>query len=1169
MIGKTIQHYKILRKLGQGGMGTVFEAKDTRLGRLVAVKSLLGNAVQDRTAVERFKREAQTASALNHPSIVTIHDIVDTDEHSCIVMELIKGQTLRKWMADEWPLEESIGVVLQVAEALSVAHGAGIVHRDLKPENIMIREDGYAKILDFGLAKLSSSTRLTRDGFAVGTVAYMSPEQARGDDIDHSADVWALGVIVYELLTGQPPFKADHEQAVLYNIMNTDPKPVVANNPNIPSTLETLVMKMLEKDAGLRPTAEDVVGALSRTEAAPVVPGEGSTWTELAPTMVGRVDQEARMDGVFEVAAQGNARLLCVTGEPGIGKSTLTQDFLGRIRNERAPCLIARGRCSERLAGTEAYLPLLELLESLLRGNHGGRLAETMKQLAPTWYFRIVPLSTDDSSDSRLQDDARAASQEQMKRELLTFLQELSRDTPVILFFDDVHWADASTVDFLAYIGMRGEGLRLLTIVTYRPSELLLAEHPFVGVKRELQARGVCEEIALGFLDREDISNYLGLEFPEHAFPDALIDFVHERTDGSPLFMVNVIRYLHGVGAIVERDGWRMVKPLSEIEKEVPESIRSMIERKIDLLDDADRRLMVVASVQGSEFHATVVAEAMEGDEAEIEESLERLDQVHNFVRRVGEEEMPDGSLTLRYRFVHALYQNTLYETLTPARRTKLSGAVANALVRRHGKDNSAIAGELGMLFEVARDFARASDSFLQAAQKAIRVYANQEAVGLCRRAIANARKLKGKDRESRVVAAALELAHLQMTISRFEDAVESFELAERAAEAAGMTEELIRVICGKGMSFYNLKRIDEMRGAGERALELARTINSSVGLAFAELVLASQRLCVGELGEAEPLFDRSIPVLQKAGLQMQALEGVIYRGALHTWRQEYDEAQRMFTIALDNAYELGSGFAIVGAHFFKSIALGNQGRLGEAFESLAEARRLAELNREKYWLPRLPNTVAWLHRELGDPEKSHLLNVENVELARELGMPEGEANAHVNLAIDYMNLADPARALEHLQMAEAIFEEDVWYRWRYNIRLKATFARYWVAKGDLDAARGYAAASEDAARFHGDRKYRAWARKIFGEIAFLEDDVDIACTCLDEAIGILAVNPCPTIEWKILHSRAELAAQLGDAAAADEFRGRAQATIRSLADSVADDALRIRFLKSPEVRRV
>jgi tetratricopeptide (TPR) repeat protein len=516
-----------------------------------------------------------------------------------------------------------------------------------------------------------------------------------------------------------------------------------------------------------------------------------------------------------------------------------------------------------------------------------------------------------------------------MKRELFTLIQELSRRSPIILFFDDVHWADASTVDLLAYVGAHGDGLCLLTIATYRPSELFLTDHPFVGLKRELQARGVCEEIALGFLDREDISSYLDLEFPGHAFPDELVDFVHARTDGSPLFMVNVIRYLQDAGAIIERDGWRLAKPFSEIEKEVPESIRSMIERKIDQLEEADRRLLIAASVQGLEFHAAVVAEALEADEAEIEESLERLDQVHTFVRRVGEEEMPDGSLTLRYRFVHALYQNALYETLTPTRRTRLSGVVANALFRRHSADLSEVAGELGLLFEVAREFANASDNFLQAAQKAIRV-CDPEAVELCRRSIENAKKLEGNHKETRVVAAALELAQLHMTISGFDDAIESFEMAERAAEPAGMNEERIQAICGRGLCSYYSKRLDEARADGERAMKLARSINSAVGVASAEGLFASLHVCLGELDAAEPLFDRAVPVLQKGRLNSQALEWVVLSGSLHVFRQEYDDANRILRFAKDKAREAGSGIVIVGAHFFHGIALGNQGQLGE-----------------------------------------------------------------------------------------------------------------------------------------------------------------------------------------------------------------------------------------------
>jgi serine/threonine-protein kinase len=250
MIGKIISHYKILSKLGEGGMGVVYKAEDTKLKRIVALKFLPPEQTRDKNAKARFMHEAQAASSLEHPNICSIHEIDETpDGRMFIVMPCYEGESLQeKIERGPLKLDETADIAIQVASGLSKAHEKGIVHRDIKPGNIFVTSDGLAKIVDFGLAKLSGRTKLTRTGTAPGTLAYMSPEQLKGGDVDHRTDIWALGVVVYEMITGETPFRGDYEQAMSYSIINEAPKPVRTVRPDVPVEMERLIEKTLSKN---------------------------------------------------------------------------------------------------------------------------------------------------------------------------------------------------------------------------------------------------------------------------------------------------------------------------------------------------------------------------------------------------------------------------------------------------------------------------------------------------------------------------------------------------------------------------------------------------------------------------------------------------------------------------------------------------------------------------------------------------------------------------------------------------------------------------------------------------------------------------------------------------------------------------------------------------------
>jgi serine/threonine protein kinase/Tfp pilus assembly protein PilF len=275
MIGQTISHYRILEKLGEGGMGVVYRAKDTKLDRMVALKFLphdLASSAEDRA---RFVQEAKAASMLNHPNIATIYEINDAGPDMFIAMELVEGKNLKHLLMEgRQSTKEIIEIGVQIAEGLKAAHEKGVVHRDIKPDNIMVTGEGRIKIMDFGVAKIGNQQNLTKTGVTVGTISYMAPEQIQGGEVDQRADLWSLGVILYELSGHGLPFRGEHEAAIMYEILNVDPKDIRTVNAEVPAALQSVISRLLQKDPARRiSSAAEVVELLKQTGAPPPASG--------------------------------------------------------------------------------------------------------------------------------------------------------------------------------------------------------------------------------------------------------------------------------------------------------------------------------------------------------------------------------------------------------------------------------------------------------------------------------------------------------------------------------------------------------------------------------------------------------------------------------------------------------------------------------------------------------------------------------------------------------------------------------------------------------------------------------------------------------------------------------------------------------------------------------
>src|SRR5688572_20126093 len=618
---RMLLHYRLVGKIDSGGMGEVYRAEDTKLGRTVAVKLLLSAINQEPVARRRFLQEAQSASSLNHPNIVTIHAIEEADGIDFIVMEFVEGQNLKSQIQSDGalPITRLLDIGIQAADALEAAHKINLIHRDIKSANILITPRGHAKILDFGLAKVIRTiaqqvdaeaptlTNLTDEGTVLGTAAYMSPEQTRGQVLDGRSDLFSLGCVLYEAATRSLPFSGPSMLAIMHAIAIADPLSPSRVRPELPREFDLIIERAMAKDKENRyATAAEMGQALRNLRAtftgewqgSPIVYDRDLVETSVAP-FVGRGPELTRLEKLLQQTIEGSGRVVLISGEPGIGKTSLADEFLRRARALFPGLSVARGRCVEQYGTGEAYLPFLDAISALLNGPSRERLAAIMLNSAPTWCSQLPVAFSSTGAVEKLQQETIGATKERMMREMGDALGKFASISPVVLLLEDLHWADPSSVDLLRPLSQRISNQHLLIAGTFRPEDIERSNHPLKSYKAELQAHKLVEEIALDSLGPEHIQDYLNATFGPHSFPPAFAAHIHDKTEGHPLFATNLLQYMQERGDIARtNEHWSLSRPIADMELETPESIRSMISKKIDSLAEEERRALQYASVE-------------------------------------------------------------------------------------------------------------------------------------------------------------------------------------------------------------------------------------------------------------------------------------------------------------------------------------------------------------------------------------------------------------------------------------------------------------------------------------------------------------------------------------------------------------------------------------------
>jgi predicted ATPase/DNA-binding winged helix-turn-helix (wHTH) protein len=459
--------------------------------------------------------------------------------------------------------------------------------------------------------------------------------------------------------------------------------------------------------------------------------------------IVGRRDEFDKLRGLLRHAKQGDRQVLFITGEAGIGKTALIDEFCRQVCSENQ-IDIARGQSVEGFGGKEAYYPVMEALGQLCRQNGGEKNVRILQQKAPSWYVLLPSLP-------RANDLPVAASpvkHERMLKEICDAIEAMADEKTVVLVLEDLHWADLSTLDLISALARRRSAAKLLLLSSYRPADVNTGQHPLKRLKQDLDAHKLCTEAALRPLDKAAVSEYLARELKQPTPPKGLPSFVHQHSEGNPLFMIAMIEHLIAQGFIRHEGGsWQLKSELAEIEMGVPTVLSEMIEMQIEGLDAEDQRLLEAASLIGVIFPAWAAAAALDGDLEEIEEQYEKLTRRMHFLHPAGHDELPDGTQSAFYVFAHGLYREVLRGRQSPARRARRHLRVAEKLEKLFAGRESDVSRELAMHFEAAAEWVRAAQALCAAAESARQRGARDESEKLMKDALRLLENLSTRDR--------------------------------------------------------------------------------------------------------------------------------------------------------------------------------------------------------------------------------------------------------------------------------------------------------------------------------------------------------------------------------------------------------------------------------------
>src|SRR3954469_5575508 len=930
--------YRVLRFLGQGGRKRVYLSDDTATGTEVAV-ALFDTEGVGASIQARARREAEAMRKLgDHAHVVTVLDTGEDAGNPFIVSRYMPGGDVAGLLAaggGRLEVERAVEIAADVTRALEHAHARGIVHRDLKPANVWIDDDGRARLGDFGLATTEARSRVS-GGTLVGTVAYLPPEQALGEASSPSSDLYSLGALLYEMLTGQPPFPGDDAVSIISQHLHTDPVPPSRHNSEVPEALDRAVLRLLAKRPEDRPAnAKDarelILAALTEQ---PAEERAANPLESLAGgVFVGRELELERLRESVDTALAGRGSLQLLVGEPGIGKTRAAEELATYARVSGAR--VYWGRCRED-EGAPAYWPWVQAIRSYFRDSDpvalawqlGGGAAEVARLIPEVAEkLDIEPGEGADSEEARFR----------LFDSVTSLLLAAARDRPIVIVLDDLHWADEPSLLLLRFAARELASSGLLILGTYRDVELG-RHHPLARMLGEMSGIEGSGRIPLRGLSVAAVERYIEMTAGTPS-PPGLAEAVQEQTDGNPFFVGEIVRLLASEGTLTAGG--------SAADLEIPQGVREGVGRRLDRLSEETNQALRVAAVIGRDFDEDLVWRV-----AEL-----KPEQVLTAAQEALAERLVTDLGVRRSSFAHALVRGTLYEELSPPKRSAL-----------HERAGLAIEGICGG--NVEERLGELAHHFLAAAPR-----------GDLTKAIDYAQRAGEQDME--------QLA--------YEDAVDVYGRALEVLELMEDPDEVLRcrLLLELGGAEAKSARVADARDAFERAAESARRLDDTDSLVGAAIGIAM-------MSDAGRLDEKLLALLDEA-LERIGPERTARRAALISAKSaemywvdnDISESSRLVNEAIEIAREVDAPASLAAALTRKIFIPTGPGAPRERLAIAEELLDLGSSSGDREAILRGHAYRAWSYLELGDVPAVDLELTAYARLADELRMPEHTWHTH------------------------------------------------------------------------------------------------------------------------------------------------------------------------------